>query len=95
MFIKTSPITEKYTRVSKLGQRHTYSRTRTLVWLCCDSCGTEFSRALGHIDPRRLSNGAFHVCPQCNPKKFAQERGAERRAFWSTPVDKDLDISKF
>jgi hypothetical protein len=30
----------------------------------------------------------------CDPKKFAQSKGVERRKFWDMPIDSDIDIAK-
>ena len=46
------------------------------------------------MDHRRLSPEYTHVCPNCNPKQYAQSKGVERRRFWNTTVDLDIDIDK-
>ena len=94
MFIETKKITAQYPRTSRLGVIHSYGRTRTVVTFQCDSCGILFNRDLGKIDHRRLSNVYFHVCPNCNPKQFAQKRGVERRTIWNLTADSDKDISR-
>lgn len=94
MFVETKQIKTEYTRNSRLGQSHTYLRTKTMVVFSCDSCGQYFERALGNMDHRRMSNKYYHVCPNCNPKQFAQKKSAERRAVWDLPVNSDLDISR-
>ncbi len=94
MFQETKIVTTEYTRNSKEGRSHTYKRNKTVAIFRCDNCDSLFERELGKMDHRRLSNGYFHVCPKCNPKKFAQEKGAERRSIWDLPVDSELDIGK-
>lgn len=94
MFVKTIQIKETYTRTSKLNQTHSYTRTKTLALFECDDCGANFQRPLGQMDYRRLSNEYGHVCPNCNPKRFAQKRGAERRKIWNLPADSDLKITE-
>ena len=46
------------------------------------------------MDKRRLNNDYFHVCSNCDTKRFAQSKGVERRRIWNMSVDADLDISK-
>lgn len=94
MLIGTSKQTQTFYRKSKTGVEHKYTRTKTLVNLICDSCQMPFVREQGRMDPRRLSKQYFHVCPNCDAKKFAQEKGLERRRLWSLTADKDLDISQ-
>lgn len=90
----TKRVEAKYTRSSKLGHSHLYTRVKTLVVFRCDSCQDIFTRLLGNIDHRRLNNEFFHVCPNCNQKSFAQRKGVERRRLWNISVDAELDISK-
>jgi rubredoxin len=94
MFLSTTKITVQYTRKSHLGVEHSYSRTKTIAVFECNCCGSIFERALGKIDHRRVSNDYQHVCPNCNPKQFAQARGVENRRLWNISVDSDLKISK-
>ena len=94
MFILTKKVQSTFTRTSKLGKEHVYSRIKTLAVFGCDNCQTIFAREVGQVDPKRLSNNYYHVCADCNPKQFAQKKGIENRKFWSTSVDSDLDISK-
>jgi DNA-directed RNA polymerase subunit RPC12/RpoP len=93
MFIEIVQVQTEYSRTSKRGKSHKYYRTRKEARLQCDSCGQEFSRPVGRIDPKRLSNEYAHVCPDCDGKRFAQSKGAERRRFWNITVDSDLDIT--
>ena len=92
MFIETKQLVTQYTRKSKSGINHTYSRRKTLAVFVCDNCSLQFTREIGRIDHRRLSNDYFHVCPNCNPKQFAQKQGVERRTLWNLPVDSDRKI---
>lgn len=94
MFIGTKTQQVVYTRTSKLGESHEYLRTRTYVCFRCDSCGEPFDRLKGNMSPKRLNNNYFHCCPQCDAKRFAQKKGAERRTIWDMPVNSDLDISR-
>jgi predicted RNA-binding Zn-ribbon protein involved in translation (DUF1610 family) len=95
MFIETKKYTAKHTRLSKLGHDHEYTRTKTLAVFRCDECGQQFERELGKMDHRRLNNQYFHVCTNCNPKKFAQKKAAEKRTLWEISVDTDIDISRY
>jgi hypothetical protein len=94
MFITVEEHTVTYTRLSKLGQSHTYTRRRGYAVFRCDSCGEIFRRLKGSMDPKRLSNSYFHCCKQCNPKKFAQKKGVERRLVWDMPASSMADISR-
>lgn len=94
MFLKIKKFTRTYTRTSKLGNTHTYIRTKTIAVFRCDSCNELFERDLGSMDHRRLSNTYFHVCSNCNQKKFAQQKAVERKHIWDMPIDSDIDISK-
>lgn len=84
----------KYSRQSKLGKSHEYYRKKCIVVLRCDSCGAMFSREKGKLDPKRLSNNYFHVCGNCDPKKFAQKKGVENRKIWDMKASSLNDISK-
>lgn len=95
MIIETVKISTEYNRTSKLGVSHKYLRHKTIVIIQCDSCESTFERDLGKMDRRRLDNNYFHVCPNCNPKQFAQRKGVERRSLWNTSVDTDIDIGRF
>ena len=94
MFIKEIKNKCEYTRTSKTGVEHTYYRHKTIVLLKCDNCGDEFSRPKSQIDPRRLNNNFFHVCENCDAKRFAQKRAVERKKVWDLPASSDLPISK-
>lgn len=94
MFLETKKISIQYTRKSSLGVEHTYSRTKTVAVLECNSCLSKFERDIGKMDHRRINSEYQHVCPNCNPKQFAQARGVENRRLWNLPVDSDLKINK-
>lgn len=85
---------KEYQRTSKLGKVHRYYRTRTWAVFRCDNCGNIFQRLKENISPKRLNNNYFHCCPNCDAKRFAQKKGAERRTIWDMPVNSDLDISR-
>lgn len=86
MVINTEYVTSNYTRTSKLGNVHTYYRNKTIIVLRCDACGLLFKRDKGLIAPARLTNQFYHVCSNCNAKKFAQEKGVESRKIWEMPA---------
>lgn len=94
MFLHTKKIVMHYTRKSRLGVEHAYSRTTTLAVLKCDSCGNIFERTQGKMNYRRFGEGYQHVCTNCNQKQFAQSKGVENRRLWNLPVDSDIKISK-
>jgi hypothetical protein len=88
--------TEKqtHTRKSSLGKSHEYYREVTLVNLRCDNCGTLFERPQGSMDPNRLNNNFFHVCSNCNAKKFAQKKGVERKQVWNMSASSSKTIGR-
>ena len=94
MFIREYNISKRYERLSKTGITHQYWRSSTICIFRCDSCSSEFERPRGKMDPKRLSNNYFHVCKQCNAKKFAQKKGVERKQVWNLSASSNLDISK-
>lgn len=94
MLLEIKQVRIEYTRLSKHGTKHSYFRNRSMAVLKCDSCSSTFERAVKQMDHRRLSPEYTHVCPNCNPKKYAQSKGAESRRFWNTTVDLDIDIDK-
>jgi hypothetical protein len=94
MFQETRREIREYVRTSKTGESHRYTRSRTIVVLKCDSCQSVFERSLGEMDPRRLSENHYHVCKNCDTKRFAQKRGVENRRLWNMPADSDIDISR-
>lgn len=95
MFIDIDYEITNYTRVSKLGKAHSYKRKKTLVILRCDSCGIIFRREKGSIDPKRLSNNFYHVCCNCDAKRFAQQKGVEVRKLWDMPVSSLKKLGRF
>lgn len=94
MYITTEKETATHTRVSKLGKTHEYIRTRTLAVFRCDNCGEMFKRLKEKISPKRLNNNYFHCCEHCDAKRFAQQKGVERRLIWDMPVSSTKNISR-
>ena len=94
MFIREYTLKKTYERCSKLGKKHRYYRNVTMVVMRCDNCNTEFERARGNMDPKRISNNYFHVCENCDAKVFAQKMGVTRKQIWDMPASSNLDISK-
>lgn len=94
MFIREESQIFEYTRTSKNGNIHTYKRSRRTVFFICDNCDREFSRPREQMDPKRLSNNYFHVCPDCNSKKFAQRRSIERKKSWDLLASSSLPVSR-
>ena len=94
MFIKLKSVVTTHVRTSKLGQPHSYRRSKTLAVLRCDCCGEVFERDRSKMEPKRISNRYFHCCPDCDIKRFAQHKGAERRTIWDRPVSSSDDISR-
>ena len=72
--------------------------TPTSVKLLCvcfgDSCDREFERTRGSMDPKRLSNSYFHVCKNCDSKKFAQKKGVEQKQKWNMTASSSTPIGK-
>jgi hypothetical protein len=94
MFIKQTVCETSHVRKSKLGAEHTYKRKKTLVHFRCDNCNTEFTRERGKMDPKRLSNNYFHVCSNCDAKKFAQRKGVERKHVWNMSASSNMPIGR-
>lgn len=94
MFIKEEQRKRKFVRESKLGKEHTYYREYGVLIFRCDNCNTVFERERGSMDPSRINNHYFHCCTNCDSKRFAQRKGAERRTIWDKPVSITADISK-
>lgn len=94
MFIREIAEKFEYTRKSKLGVEHKYYRRKTIVELRCDNCGEIFHREKSNIDPRRLNNNFFHVCSNCDSKRFAQKRSVDRKKVWDLPASSNIPISK-
>ena len=94
MFLKEFTISKRYERPSKLGKLHAYWRTLTMVLLRCDNCNKEFERTRGSMDPKRLSNNYFHVCGDCDAKRFAQKRGVAAKKVWTLNASSNIPIGK-
>lgn len=47
------------------------------------------------MDPKRLNNNFYHVCGNCDPKKFAQLKGVEARKVWDMPVSSLKTLDQF
>ncbi len=94
MFIKEFKKQTRHVRKSKTGKEHAYKRDITICVFRCDNCDKQFERARGSMDPKRLNNNYFHVCKDCDSKKFAQKKGVERKKVWNLPASSDLPISK-
>ena len=60
----------------------------------CDNCNEIFERERGSMDPKRLSNNYFHVCNDCDAKRFAQKRGVNRKQVWNLKASSDIPIGK-
>jgi hypothetical protein len=86
MFLHTELHVSHHVLTSKKGRVHTYSRKKTMLVMRCDSCAEVFYREKGNMDPKRLNNNFYHVCSNCDAKKFAQEKGVESRRVWDMPV---------
>lgn len=94
MFLNKKTIKNQYTRVSKLGVEHCYSREKIVVEFRCDNCDEIFERDLKTMDHRRISNNYFHCCSACDSKRFAQRKGVERKKIWDMPASLDWPVSK-
>jgi hypothetical protein len=94
MLIETKKVTTEYTRASKCNKLHTYKRTKTMVIIQCDNCQSLFEREQGKMNKKRISLDYYHVCLECDSKRFAQKRGVERRKLWNLSADSDIDITK-
>jgi len=94
MFLKKETRTMEYVRTSKLGVEHSYTRSKTVALFRCDNCNDTFERDLKQIDYRRLSNNYFHVCSNCDAKRFAKRKAVERKAIWDMPASSTLPVGK-
>jgi hypothetical protein len=94
MFLRIEKELKFYIRRSKKGKTHPYKRERTIAIFECDDCHQEFKRDKGKIDPKRLDNSYNHVCPNCDPKRFAQKKGVEQRRRLNTTVDSLITIDE-
>jgi uncharacterized protein YlaI len=95
MYIGTEFRQTQYMRTSKRGKHHTYSRNKTVIVFKCDCCSEVFTRDKGNMDSKRLNNNYYHVCSNCDAKKFAQEKGVESRKVWDMPVSSLKTIGQF
>ena len=87
MFLKQLKEVSHTTRTSKLGKKHVCKRTRTLYLFICDVCDNQFTRPKGQIQEKRVSNYYKHVCNSCDPKRFAQKKGVEKRKTLDSTID--------
>ena len=94
MFLKEFQKETRHVRTSKLGKTHSYNRLKSFVVLRCDSCDVEFTRPRGKMDPKRLNNNYFHVCSNCDAKKFAQRKGVEKKQVWNLSASSTMPIGK-
>lgn len=94
MYLGERTIKTRHKRKSKLGVEHFYEREKYMVLLRCDSCNRDFERPKRNISPNRLNNNFFHVCKNCDAKRFAQRRGVERRKMWKLTASSSLPIGK-
>lgn len=95
MFIREYILKKRYERISKLGKTHAYYRDVSMVIMRCDNCDTEFERSRSKMDHRRMSNNYFHVCSECDAKRFAQRKGVERKKIWDMPASSNLPVGKY
>jgi hypothetical protein len=86
MLIGTEFVNTPHYRKSKYGTMHTYMRKKTVLVFRCDCCQEVFRRDKGNMDPNRVSDKYYHVCKNCDAKKFAQSKGVEARKVWDMPV---------
>lgn len=84
-----------YTRPSKLGELHSYRRTKTFAVLRCDNCDKIYRTELKKISSKRLNNNVFHCCSECDVKRFAQRKGIERKKIWDMPASVELPVGKY
>jgi|TARA_B100000780_G_scaffold24075_1_gene15335 hypothetical protein len=94
MFINQFKKQSRHTRKSKTGKEHTYTRDITYCVFRCDNCDVEFTRPRGSMDPKRLTNNYFHVCSNCDAKKFAQKKGVEKKQIWNVSASSDMPIGR-
>ena len=94
MYLGEKTEATKSERVSKLGVKHQCKRTKTYHLFKCDVCESEFKRAKGKVQKKRLSNFYKHVCSECDPKRFAQQQGVKQRQVLGMNASSDIPISK-
>jgi len=95
MYLGTEFKQTQHMRTSKKGVHHTYMRRKTVIVFRCDCCQEVFKRDKGDMDPKRLNNNVYHVCGDCDAKKFAQEKGVESRRVWDMPVSSLKTLGQF
>lgn len=95
MFIRIKTKITEYSRLSKTGVVHQYTRAKTIAVFQCDECEGVIERDLKHVDKKRLSNNYFHCCACCNPKRFAQRKGIEQKKIWDMPASTTLPVGKY
>jgi len=95
MFLAQEYAQHTYYRKSKYGTMHAYTRKKTVLIFRCDCCQGIFKRDRGNMDPKRLNNTYYHVCGDCDAKKFAQSKGVEARMVWDMPVSSLKTIDQF
>jgi len=95
MYLGTEYQQTQYMRTSKRGKNHTYFRKKCVVIFRCDCCQGIFKRDKGSMDPNRLNNNYYHVCGNCDAKKFAQMKGVESRRVWDMPVSSLKTLDQF
>lgn len=95
MYIGTEFVKTSHYRTSKRGTVHSYLRRKTVIIFRCDCCQGVFKRDKGKMDPKRLNNNFYHVCGDCDAKKFAQEKGVESRRVWDMPVSSLKTLDQF
>jgi len=94
MFLRIEKELRQHLRKGKKGKHHVYKRYRSYAVFQCDECHTEFKREKCKVDPKRFDDAYTHVCENCDPKRFAQKKGVERRKQLDMDVSSTLDISK-
>ena len=94
MFKRIEKEVRFYVRKSKNGKSHTYKRLRSYAIFECDECHNEFKREKGKVDSKRLDDFYVHVCPSCDPKRFAQRKGVEQRKKLNIKVDSGITIDE-
>jgi hypothetical protein len=95
MYLTIESQQTQYVRTSKCGKHHTYMRKKAVLVFKCDCCNGIFKRDKGNMDPKRLNNNYYHVCGNCDAKKFAQEKGVEARRVWDMPVSSLKTLDQF
>ena len=94
MYLGEITVKTESERVSKLGVKHQCKRKKTYHQFRCDVCESEFKRAKGKVEKKRLSTFYKHVCSECDPKRFAQQQGVKQRQVLGMNASSDIPISK-